>query len=185
MAIETELAAPCFLIAVPQLGDPNFSRGVVLMLEHGEEGSMGLVINRPSNLDMGTFCASQNMSFKGDTSRLIYHGGPVQTDRAFILHSSQHEGPETEKVLNGIRLSYSLESLRLLVDDPPDRMRIYLGYAGWGPDQLAEEITQGAWLVTPPTDRLVFGAGAEEIWEAALREMGIDPGQLMHSGAVH
>jgi len=185
MVVETELAAPCFLIAVPQLGDPNFSRGVVLMLEHGEEGSMGIVINRPSNLDIGTFCASQNMTFKGDATGLIYQGGPVQTDRAFILHASDHEGPETEKVLNGIRLSYSLESLRLLVEEPPERMRIYLGYAGWGPGQLADEISQGAWLMTSPVERLVFTDGIDKIWEAALREMGIDPGQLMHSGAVH
>jgi putative transcriptional regulator len=185
MAIEADLAAPCFLIAVPQLGDPNFTRGVVFVLEHGDEGSMGIVINKPSNLDIGTFCASQNMSFKGDASGLIYQGGPVQTDRAFILHSSQHEGPETEKVLHGIRLSYSLESLKLLVEDPPARMRIYLGYAGWGPNQLAEELTQGAWLMAPPSENLVFATGVEEVWEAALREMGIDPGQLMHSGAVH
>jgi len=97
MAIEADLAAPCFLIAVPQLGDPNFTRGVVFILEHGEEGSMGIVINKPSNLDIGTFCASQNMTFKGDTSGLIYQGGPVQTDRAFILHSSQHEGPRPRR----------------------------------------------------------------------------------------
>ena len=185
MVIEADLAAPCFLIAVPQLGDPNFARGVVFILEHGEEGSMGIVINKPSNLDIGTFCASQNMTFKGDTSALIYQGGPVQTDRAFILHASQHEGPETESVLNAVRLSYSLESLKLLVEDPPERMRIYLGYAGWGPGQLAEELTQGAWLMAAPTEKLVFETGIEQVWEAALREMGIDPGQLMHSGAVH
>ena len=185
MVIETELAAPCLLVAVPQLGDPNFVRGVVLILEHSEEGSMGLLINRPSELDMGTFCSSQDMEFKGDRSRLVYQGGPVQTDRAFILHASDHEGPETETVLGELRLSYSLETLRLLVEDPPLRLRVYLGYAGWGPGQLAEEITQGAWLVSNPRERFVFDGDAERIWEVVLRDMGIDPVALMHSGAVH
>jgi putative transcriptional regulator len=185
MTIETELRAPCFLIAVPQLGDPNFNRGVVLVLEHGDEGTMGLIINRPSTLDLGTFCGSQNMQFKGDQSRLVYQGGPVQTDRAFILHASPHEGPETERVLGDLRLSYSLESLRLLVEDPPERLRVYLGYSGWGPNQLAEEITQGAWLVGSASVGLVFGDDVESVWAKALREMGIDPMQLMHSGAVH
>ncbi len=185
MAIETELKAPCFLVAVPQLGDPNFSRGVVFILEHTDEGSMGIVINKPSTLDMGSFCESQQMEFKGDNSRLVYQGGPVQTDRAFLLHISEHEGPETETIVDGIRLSYSLESLRLIVENPPDKLRVFLGYAGWSPGQLAEEVTQGAWLVMSPLANLVFGSGDEEIWNAALKEMGIDAVQLMHSGAVH
>jgi putative transcriptional regulator len=185
MEIETELAAPCLLVAVPQLGDPNFVRGVVLLLEHGEQGSMGLLINRASDLDVGTFCGSQDMEFKGDPGRLVYQGGPVQTDRAFILHASAHEGPETEEVLGDLRLSYSLETLRLLVEDPPDRLRIYLGYAGWGSGQLAEEITQGAWLVATARSRFVFAPEVDQVWEQVLRDMGIDPVALMHSGAVH
>lgn len=185
MVVEQELAAPSFLIAVPQLGDPNFVRGVVLLLEHGDEGSMGLVVNRTADLDMGTFCASQDMTFKGDESAQVFQGGPVQTDRAFILHSSSHEGPETEEVLGAVRLSYSLESLRLLVDSPPENFRVYLGYAGWASGQLAKEITSGAWLLSHPEESLIFSNGVETIWEKALRHMGIDPVQLMHSGAVH
>lgn len=182
---ETELKAPCLLIAVPQLVDPNFNRGVVALLEHNDSGSMGIVINRPSDLQLGTFCASQNMVFRGDDSGPIYHGGPVQQDRAFILHASAHEGPETEKIFATTRLSYSLESLKLIVDDPPPRMRIFLGYAGWGPDQLATEVTSGAWLIGPPSEALLFDTPADEVWERALREMGIEPGQLVHSGSLH
>jgi len=185
MVIETVLAAPCILAAVPQLGDPNFVRGVVLILEHGDEGSMGLLINKPSDLDMATFCGSQDMQFNGDPAELVYQGGPVQTDRAFILHASEHEGPETEKILGELRLSYSLETLRLLAEDPPDRLRVYLGYAGWGPEQLAEEITQGAWLVSNPLERFVFEGDAEKVWDDVLHDMGIDPVALMHSDAVH
>jgi putative transcriptional regulator len=185
MVIETELAAPAFLVAVPQLADPNFNRAVVFVLEHGEEGSMGLVINRASNLEMTAFCASQNMTFNGDGSTLVYPGGPVQTDRAFILHVSGHEGPETENIFGDVRLSYSIESLRLIVASPPERLRVFLGYAGWGPGQLAQEVTAGAWLMMPPNDELIFRAPADDVWELALRQMGIDPVQLMHSGALH
>jgi putative transcriptional regulator len=84
-----------------------------------------------------------------------------------------------------VRLSCSLESLRLLAEHPPDRYRIFLGYAGWGPGQLADELTAGAWLLGQPNERLLFDAAVEDVWEGALREMGIDPMQLMHSGAVH
>jgi len=183
--VETELAAPSFLIAVPQLGDPNFSRGVVLVIDHGDHGTMGLLINRPTDLDVKDFCESQNMKWAGDGSGLIYQGGPVQTERAFILHASEHKGPETEPVFDGVNLSYSLESLKLLADEPPSRYRIFLGYAGWGPGQLAEELTTGAWLLGQPNPKLIFDAAVADIWETALREKGIDPVQLMHSGAVH
>ncbi len=185
MSIEVELAAPAFLIAVPQLGDPNFSRGVVFVIEHSEQGSMGLVINRPGNLDLKSFASTQNMQFRGDGSSMVLQGGPVQTDRAFILHSSDHRGPETEDIMDATRLSYSLESLKLIVEQPPPKLRIFLGYAGWGPGQLAKEITAGAWLLGQATESLVFDTPLDRIWETALRHMGIDPALLMHSGAVH
>jgi putative transcriptional regulator len=185
MAIETELAAPTLLIAVPQIGDPSFVRGVVFILEHGDQGSMGLIINKASSLPMGAFCASQNMEYRGDTSALVHQGGPVQTDRAFILHASGHEGPETEIITDDIRLSYSLESLKILADDPPKHLRVFLGYAGWGPGQLADEVSGGAWLLSPPNEHLVFETEATRMWETALREIGIEPVQLMHSGALH
>lgn len=185
MVFEIELKAPTFLIAVPQLGDPHFFRGVVLVLEHGEEGSMGLILNKPSSLAYSTFFKSQSMRYKGDQKALVYQGGPVQTDRAFLLHDSDHDGPETEHVLDRVRLSYSLESLRMLADDPPKHLRIFLGYAGWGPGQLAKEVTAGAWLLSTAEPDLVFNTPPSKVWEAALRDMGIDPVQLVHSGAVH
>ncbi len=185
MTVETELAAPALLIAMPQLGDPSFARGVVLMLDHGEHGSMGLLLNRPTDLDINSFCASQSLKWGAGKSSLVFQGGPVQPERAFILHASEHQGPETEPVIEGIRLSYSLESLQLLADAPPERCRVFLGYAGWGPNQLAEELTAGAWLLGQPSSRVVFDVGAEDLWETALGDMGIDPMQLMHSSAVH
>lgn len=185
MSIEVELGAPSLLIAVPQLGDPNFQRGVVFVIEHGEDGSMGLMINRPGTLDLKSFASTQSMQFRGDGSAHVLQGGPVQTDRAFILHASDHRGPETEDIMGNTRLSYSLESLKLIVERPPERLRIFLGYAGWGPGQLAKEVTAGAWLLAPASENLLFDTPSDKLWEAALHEMGIDPALLMHSGAVH
>ena len=179
------LGAPTFLIAVPQLVDPNFFRSVVLLVEHSDEGSMGIVVNRPIELEIGEFCASQDMSFNGDATQPIFQGGPVQTDRAFILHESGQEGPETETVMGDIRLSYSLESLSMLVEEPPEHLKVFLGYAGWGEGQLAEEVTTGAWLVAPADVNLIFQSNPDDVWELALHQMGIDPLQLMHSGSVH
>jgi putative transcriptional regulator len=185
MIVETELAAPAFLIAMPQLGDPSFNRGVVLLIDHNDQGTMGLVINRPTEIKIAELCAGQNMTWGGDQAASVYQGGPVQPERAFILHASAHQGPETEEVLSGVRFSYSLETLALLSKEPPDRYRIFLGYAGWGPGQLATELTSGAWLVGQVSETLLFSGDSDGVWEAALREMGIDPMQLMHSGAVH
>ncbi len=146
---------------------------------------MGLILNRPTDLNVRSFCESQNMRWAGDGTGNVFQGGPVQQERAFILHASDHQGPETESVLADVRLSYSLESLKLLADKPPNRVRIYLGYAGWGPGQLAEELTAGAWLLGSPSDKLIFETAPDQVWEQALSEMGIDPVQLMHSGALH
>ncbi|MBN1960077.1 MAG: YqgE/AlgH family protein [Deltaproteobacteria bacterium] len=185
MTVRTELAAPAFLIAMPQLGDPNFMRAVVFIVDHNDNGSMGLMINRPTDLKVSDLCASQDMRWGDSGTGLVYQGGPVQTERAFILHASDHKGPETEAVMENINLSYSLESLRLMAEQPPQQYRIFLGYAGWGPGQLAEELTAGAWLLGQPNGRLIFNTPVESVWEIALNEMGIDPMQLMHSGAVH
>ena len=84
-----------------------------------------------------------------------------------------------------MKLSYSLESLKMLVEDPPTQMRVYLGYAGWEPGQLAQEISRGAWLVAPATAKLVFDTPFEKVWDTALRDLGIEPGQLVHSRAIN
>lgn len=185
MDLEVELAAPSFIVAVPQLGDPNFNRSVVYLLEHGDEGTMGLVLSRATDLSIGDFCDNQGIEFQGDRSEWIHMGGPVQTQRAFVLHTPGKAGPETEIVQDGVRLSYSIESLKLLAQYPPDALRVYLGYAGWGPGQLAKEMAEGAWLLAAADADLIFRRAPDDLWEVVLRRMGIDPAQLMFSGATH
>lgn len=146
---------------------------------------MGLVISRASDLTMGAFCGSQGLAYAGDVTRAVYVGGPVQTERAFILHGPCEAGPETEEVLKGVFMSYSLESLRILAQRPTPHLRVFLGYAGWGPGQLADEVREGAWLVHEADPNLVFAEEERDPWQEALSAMGIEPAQLMHSSLAH
>ena len=179
------LSSPAFLVAVPQLVDPNFQRAVVLLVEHGVQGSMGIVVNRPIELDMGDFCASQSLDFCGNREAKVYQGGPVQTDRAFLLHQSEHQGPETESVMGQVKLSYSLESLEQIVKTPPNRFRSSWATQDGGEGQLAEEVTSGAWLVCHADPSVLYMGNPDDMWESVIRGMGIEPVQLMHSGVVH
>jgi putative transcriptional regulator len=181
----SELTAPCLLIASPQLKDPNFRRAVVLLLEFGDKGAMGLILSRTTELRLNTFLSSQELQCSHNTQQCIYSGGPVQTDRAFILHTPTKAGPETEEIVHGVCMSYSIESLHLLSRLSPPDMRIYLGYSGWAPEQLADEIGEGAWLIHEASSHLVFGHPDEDLWQEAFREMGLEPGQLLHSFAIH
>jgi putative transcriptional regulator len=185
MLPDVDLKAPIFLISTPRIGESFFSASVVLLLEHTESGSMGLVLNHESSLEMKEFCESQNMKFKCTTNDPILLGGPVQPERAFILHDSEHKGPETEEVEDSVHFSYSMESLGLLTDEPPTRMRVFLGYAGWGPGQLVQEVSSGAWLLAPLNWRLVFEMPTKEIWSTAVRKLGFEPYQLAYSGEMH
>lgn len=167
---------------MPSGPEPHFNRALVFVLEHGERGTMGLVLNKPSPLPMGTFCKSQEMRFRGDKAAPVYRGGPVQTDRAFLLHISNHRGPETEDICHDIKFSFSLESLEQLAGAAPVRFRAYLGYAGWKAQQLEAELLKGAWLVSPVQPELVFDTPCENMWERALRTQGISPMQLLNTG---
>ena len=185
MSTKFELKAPVFLVAVPQLVDENFNRSVILLLDYNDEGAMGVVINRATELDLVEFCSSQDMEYRSTRRGYVHSGGPVQRDRAFLIHHSDHVGPETEAISGNTRLSYSLESLRMVSESPPEWLRVFLGYAGWGPGQLGEEITSGAWLVTEFKDDILFDTEVGDVWETCLKEMGIEPIQLIHSGEVH
>lgn len=189
MGIEIELSAPSFLVAVPQMGDPNFSRAVVLVLDHDVGGTMGLVLNRASDFTVGELCESQGMAMDSRSERVapVFVGGPVQQDRAFILHSSQPDGPQGEPVMGNLELSWSMESLRSFATSPPSFMRLYLGYSGWGPGQLGDELEAGAWLLAPAEPDLIAMAARHsgDLWETVMARLGIDPLRLIHSGMIH
>jgi putative transcriptional regulator len=164
---------------MPQLGDPNFHRSVVLMIEHGEGGSMGLVINRGAPLTLGELARGQSMTIAPErTSQSVFVGGPVEPHRGFILHDDASL-PEKHVVLPGVYLSVTLDALAPLLDNPLARVRFCLGYAGWGPRQLEQEMTSGSWLFSEATAEAILDGNPTQLWDETVRGMGFEPAMLM------
>jgi putative transcriptional regulator len=179
--------APGLLVAMPQLGDPNFERTVVLMIDHGERGSLGLVINRPTELSLADVVGSMGIAWAGDPDAEVWSGGPVDPNTGWLLQGSEG-GDEREDVLplaEGILLSTSPDELRRVAERPPRFVRFLMGYAGWDSQQLESELAAGAWLLAPVSHHLVFGTAPELMWEATIRSLGIDPSSLVPASGVH
>lgn len=171
--------APGLLLAMPQLGDPHFHRSVILMLEHDESGSMGLVINRGAPLTLGELARGQDLGIAPERiHQPVFVGGPVEPHRGFLLHD---DGRLEEKhpVLPGLYLSLTLDALGPLLEDPAPRLRFCLGYAGWGPRQLEREMASGAWLFAEAEAGSVLEGDPALLWENTLRGMGVDPAMLV------
>lgn len=164
---------------MPQLGDPNFYRSVILMIEHGETGSMGLVVNRGAPLTLGELARGQNLGIsKAREGQPVFVGGPVEPQRGFVLHDAT-ELTEKHPVMPGLFLSVTLDALGPLLENPSPRLRFCLGYAGWGPKQLESEIAAGSWLFAEATAEAVLGLEPGKLWETTLRGMGVDPAMLV------
>ena len=141
--------APGLLLSMPHLLDPNFTRAVVLMVEHNDQGSFGLIINPPSNVAVAELLEQLDIDWQGRADDVVWSGGPVTPSTGWVLHQPLPEGFEippddedddgaaTIEVSPGISLSTSPALLKALSVDPPQRLRFLLGYAGWGPGQLA------------------------------------------------
>jgi putative transcriptional regulator len=179
--------APGLLIAMPQLADPNFHRGVVLMIEHAGDGSFGLVINRPAQNRLGELLESISVDWNGDPSEVAWLGGPVQPETGWILHEhvSGLNSDGTREILPGLYLTSGADALRRLAQEPPKRMRFLLGYAGWGPRQLEGELAHGSWVNSDATLELIFDTPPEELWSVAVRRLGVAPESLVPASGVH
>jgi len=189
VVVASESLRGSLLIAMPQLLDPNFRRGVVLMLAHDDEGSFGLVLNRELDLSANRLCDSLDVRWCGDPRVSTHWGGPVEPASGWVLFDedpvlADRPGEHTE-VAPGLHFGDSLDVLKSVAEEPPHDARIYLGYAGWGGGQLEEELAQGAWLLAPLERRLVFDVPADRMWDTVLRGMGIDPASLIPTTGVH
>jgi putative transcriptional regulator len=175
----SEVLSRRFLISVPQLTDPNFHRSVVLIVEHGQHGALGLVINRPSSGKLQDLLADNGVDYKGSEDSPVMIGGPVQPTQALLLHGEPDVESDCTQVGPDLRLSGSVSVLRQVYSRQSPRARLYFGYAGWGPGQLEAEIEAGAWLVAPVDPVLIFDTPSDDVWERALRGLGIDPSVLL------
>jgi putative transcriptional regulator len=185
--MRTSEIAPGLLLAMPQLDDPNFTRAVVLMIQHNDQGSFGIVVNRPSETPVIEVMSPLGMRWRGDPTAVLWVGGPVSPESGWLLHEPTDAiaGEGTVDVSDGIALSTSPEHFRTLVEKPPHRLRFFAGYAGWGAHQLESELAQGAWLTADVTPTLIFDTPHERMWEVALRSLGVEPGALVPGVGVH
>jgi len=176
-----DLRAPVLLLAMPQVQDPYFHRGVVLLLAHEDEGSFGFLLNRPTAVRVHDVLAGLEMDWRGDSTALAYFGGPVQPELGSVLYGTgEEDGARAAgtEALPGVALTQQLGDLAALAGEPPERFRLFLGYAGWGRGQLMQEIERNDWLTAPVRDEFVFTATADNLWATALRSVGVDPATL-------
>jgi putative transcriptional regulator len=164
-----ELAAGKLLVAVRGLPDPNFSETVILLAEHGADGSMGLVINRRTDVPIAR--AFPDLKPPRGGSPALYSGGPVATDGVVGLERSAGAVSDGRQILADVRIIASREALEALIRSGagPDRFRVYVGYAGWGPGQLERETLHGSWHVFRADPAIVFDSDPETLWQRQVR----------------
>lgn len=166
-----------FLIAMPSLADPNFSQTVTLICEHNDEGALGIVINRPLELKLSELFEHLEMATTTflHANTVVYAGGPVQMDHGFVLHHPLGNWESTLRVQEQIGLTTSRDILTAIAaGHGPEKSLITLGYAGWGPGQLEQEISNNAWLTVPNDIEIVFDVPANKRWQAAASKLGVD-----------
>lgn len=166
-----------FLIAMPALQDPNFFRGVTYLCEHNEDGAMGIMVNRPLDIDMGEVLKQMEIEthIEAVRSQPVFLGGPVQCERGFVLHKPHGSWDVTLRITDDIGVTSSRDILEALASgEGPDHTLIALGYAGWGPGQLEQEMADNTWINVPADDRIFFETAFDRRWEAAAAITGID-----------
>ena len=163
-------AAGMLLIAPPMMQDDNFRRTVILLCEHGVDGSFGLILNRSISLQLADVVEGMDL-YRGPLSV----GGPVQPNTLHVLHRYGSKVGETIQIGEDMFWGGSFEAIQKIVQTEQttsEDIRFFLGYAGWSPGQLDAEIEQDGWIVTPAENGLVFTDNPEDLWKYILRRMG-------------
>jgi len=175
------------LIAMPGMEDPNFSSTVTLICEHNDEGALGIVINRPLTLKLGGLFDQLDLSDADPQAAAspVLMGGPVGPERGFVLHNAASDFENSLAVSGEIQLTLSRDIIdAMATGDGPEKSLVALGYAGWEPGQLENEILANSWLNVPANSDIVFDLPFAERWTAAAGEIGIDISRLS-PGAGH
>ena len=174
---------------MPNMADPYFAKTLTYICEHNDQGALGIVVNRPIDMTLQALFERLSLNLRNNdiADRPIYFGGPVQTDRGFVLHLPAGDWQSTLKVTTDERagthdvigLTTSKDILEAVGrGEGPSKMMISLGYAGWSAGQLEQEITQNAWLTVEAKDAIIFDLPAEERLTAALELLGLDYARL-------
>jgi putative transcriptional regulator len=189
--------APAMLLSMPQMQDPNFSRTVVLLCRHDDDGAFGLVVNRPL-VTSGRVVVNLDPPVATDRELQLWAGGPVDPHSSWILvgrRASEAEGFAAEQpggategmpVTEDLYISTNAALLRRLLEpEPPSFARLIVGYSGWAPGQLEQELEASAWLMSDVDSDVIFKTAPDKMWEAAIRRIGADPATLQMSRGVH
>ncbi|MDX1588393.1 MAG: YqgE/AlgH family protein [Oleiphilaceae bacterium] len=171
-----------FLMATPYLEDPRFGGSLTLICEHNAQGAMGLVINQPLQLTMADVLSQLSLA-GGPSQEPVYAGGPVMSERGFVLHRPHGAWQNTLKVSPTLAMTSSRDILEAIAvgEGPADYLMI-LGYAGWRAGQLEEELSGNAWLTGPADEQILFSVPPEQRLAAAMKKLGVDPSHL--SGSI-
>ena len=169
-----------FLIAMPATEDPCFAKSLIYIAEHNDQGALGIIVNRPIDMNLATLFEQIDLPLEAEASvelanLPVFFGGPVQTDRGFVLHRPVGGWQSTLKVNKDVGLTTSRDVLQALArDGQPREMMITLGYSGWGAGQLESVLSQNAWLTVPADQRILFDLHYEEKLPSAMELLGID-----------
>jgi putative transcriptional regulator len=170
-----------FLIAMPSMADPYFAKTLTFICEHNDQGALGVVVNRPIDMTLQGLFERLSLTLRNDqrADAPVYFGGPVQTDRGFVLHSPAGNWQSTLRVGAHIGLTTSKDILEAVGrGDGPQQILVTLGYAGWSAGQLEQELSQNAWLTVEARDGILFDTPAEERLPAAMELLGLDFARL-------
>jgi putative transcriptional regulator len=165
------------LIAMPTLGDENFAQSVTLICDHSASGALGLILNKPLQMDMGEIFRQLQIDMGGEATgrRPVLRGGPVQADRGFVVHRAGGQWESTLRVSDAIHVTTSRDVLRAIArGEGPGDAFLVLGYAGWESGQLEDEIRANAWITAPVEPKLVFEVPFEKRWNAAAELLGVE-----------
>jgi putative transcriptional regulator len=174
-----------FLIAMPGMADDTFAGTVVYLCEHTERGALGLVINKPIDIPLGKLFEKVELSLDREelAEQPVFFGGPMQTERGFVLHEKQGEGDSpynsTMSVPGGLEMTTSKDVLEALSNGAgPRRVLVTLGYSGWGAGQLEDEISRNGWLTVDADPKVIFDTPIEQRYDRAVSLLGFDPRML-------
>ena len=165
------------LIAMPSMDDPNFSQTVALVCDHSAQGALGLILNKPLPMRLGEIFEQLEIELAAGPlrERRVLRGGPMQTDRGFVVHRAHGDWDSTLKVSEAIHVTTSRDILAAMArGEGPQEAVVALGYAGWDGGQLEDEIRANAWLNAPVAADIIFDVPFESRWQAAGRLLGVE-----------
>jgi putative transcriptional regulator len=170
--MNVRLGKGIFLVAAPSLRDPNFRQSVVLLCEHGPEGALGVVVNRPTAMSIAE--ALPHVPIIEGEGHVLYAGGPVQTNQVMLLYRGEQLPENAHHVFDGVCLGGDMAVVERILTgaSTKESFRAYLGYSGWGPGQLESEMKAGSWIALPADAALVFEKDPSRVWNEIVSSLG-------------